>query len=77
MTQVRNMLLDSTQPAPCVKYAARTFGFVESGRFAREYRQMFGENPSQTLLARTIGHMASVRKHAHADRKSMDGDRQS
>ena len=77
MTQVRNMLLDSTQPAPCVKYAARTFGFVESGRFAREYRQRFGENPSQTLLARTIGRMASVQKDAHADRKSMAGDRYS
>lgn len=49
LTQARNMFRNPMQPAPSVKYAARSMGFAESGRFARDYRAMFGENPSDTL----------------------------
>ncbi len=32
-----------------VKWAALSHGFINSGRFAGEYRRLFGEMPSQTL----------------------------
>jgi transcriptional regulator GlxA family with amidase domain len=33
--------------------AAARFGFFNPGRFAAEYRQVFGENPRQTLVRHT------------------------
>jgi AraC-like DNA-binding protein len=52
LAQVRKMFLDPTQPPPSVKYAALSLGFMESGRFARDYRALFGENPAETLRSR-------------------------
>jgi AraC-like DNA-binding protein len=49
MTRAREWLLDPIAPPTAVKDAALTLGFCTSGRFAREYKGMFGELPSKTL----------------------------
>ena len=40
-----------TDPAATVTTVAMRFGFVHLGRFAAEYRRMFGEIPSETRRA--------------------------
>jgi len=45
---VRRRLLNTTQEASTVSAAAASLGFFEFGRFAGEYRQLFGELPSHT-----------------------------
>jgi transcriptional regulator GlxA family with amidase domain len=35
-----------------VKESAYSCGFSELGRFSRYYRELFGENPSETLAGR-------------------------
>lgn len=45
---VHQVLRDGS--VPTVGDAAARFGFFNPGRFAAEYRQVFGENPGQTLL---------------------------
>lgn len=49
-------LLQSDPGQTCVTDVATQFGFNELGRFAVEYRQLFGERPSDTLRrpARTL-----------------------
>jgi AraC-like DNA-binding protein len=37
------------QPGENVTVLAMGFGFTHMGRFAVEYRQRFGESPSETL----------------------------
>lgn len=44
---VHQVLRDGS--VPTVGDAAARFGFFNPGRFATEYRQVFGENPGQTL----------------------------
>lgn len=44
---VHQVLRDGS--VPTVGDAAARFGFFNPGRFASEYRQVFGENPGQTL----------------------------
>jgi AraC family ethanolamine operon transcriptional activator len=52
LNSIRGKLL-SGQPHPrSVKDVAIQHGFLSSGQFARTYREMFGELPSQTLRAR-------------------------
>lgn len=49
LTNVRLWLLDETYGPRSVKDAAQANGFMNNGRFARYYRDMFGELPSETL----------------------------
>ncbi|ESQ10808.1 MAG: hypothetical protein N838_18350 [Thiohalocapsa sp. PB-PSB1] len=52
LTSIRNKLLSEEAPPKSVKDVAIQYGFVSSGQFARAYKSMFGELPSQTLRAR-------------------------
>jgi AraC-like DNA-binding protein len=49
LSQARRALLSADCKAVTVTEIATGFGFVELGRFSVEYRQLFGESPSQTL----------------------------
>jgi transcriptional regulator GlxA family with amidase domain len=55
LSQCRERLLDREFAPPLVKDVALAFGFHEMGRFARYYRETFGELPSETLQ-RTQAH---------------------
>ena len=46
--QVRRALLDGSQTAETVTQIESRYGIWEFGRFAHEYRSLFGELPSQT-----------------------------
>ena len=49
LTKVRSALIDSEPARGRVKQAALSAGLTELGRFAGEYRRLFGEPPSSTL----------------------------
>jgi AraC-like DNA-binding protein len=49
MTQARQALLSADCEPATVTEVATCFGFMELGRFSVDYRQAFGESPSQTL----------------------------
>ena len=49
LTSVREHLLSVEKPAVSVKDAALAHGFLSGGHFAKEYRKLFGELPSDTL----------------------------
>jgi AraC-like DNA-binding protein len=53
LTSIRDKLLSDEAPPRSVKDVAIQHGFLSSGQFARAYRDMFGELPSQTLRATT------------------------
>ncbi len=53
ISAVRRALLAPNASERQIKDVALSFGFLESGRFASDYRKLFGENPSQTLLRGT------------------------
>jgi AraC-like DNA-binding protein len=53
LNEVRHTLLQSEPGSGAVKFAARGWGFLHQGHFAREYRSLFGESPSQTLSLHT------------------------
>jgi AraC-like DNA-binding protein len=52
---VRRKLTTTRREECTVSAAAASLGFFEFGRFAGEYRAMFGELPSQTQRARRGG----------------------
>jgi AraC family ethanolamine operon transcriptional activator len=67
MTQARLDLERAEPEATTVTRVANSWGFWELGRFAVEYRQLFGEYPSQTLR-----HCAAFRgKRRSATSRSM------
>jgi len=49
MNQVRKVLSSASSLNVTITQVATDFGFVELGRFAVEYRAIFGECPSATL----------------------------
>ncbi len=49
MAEAMKALSSPTSPSVTVTQVAIDFGFLELGRFAVEYRAMFGERPSVTL----------------------------
>ncbi len=49
ITQARSMILSSEVASPSVKDVALSLGFTHSGRFAKRYRSLFGELPSETF----------------------------
>jgi AraC family ethanolamine operon transcriptional activator len=51
---VRRELLAAEPDQVSVTGVAAQFGFFNSGHFARDYRQLFGELPSITLLSRPL-----------------------
>jgi AraC-like DNA-binding protein len=54
-------LADSDMGATTVTAVAGRWGFVHLGRFADQYRQQFGESPSETLRATVRKHPAGPR----------------
>ncbi|HEY4370660.1 MAG TPA: helix-turn-helix domain-containing protein [Burkholderiales bacterium] len=48
LNQVRRLLLDPQAVITSVTEAATRFEFFDLGRFARDYRHLFGEKPSET-----------------------------
>jgi AraC family ethanolamine operon transcriptional activator len=56
---VRAALLRNDGPPPLVKTVALSHGFWHLGQFARDYREQFGESPSETL-ARAHGVAAAA-----------------
>ena len=56
LLEVRRALLDCPYARDAVTRAASDFGFWHLGRFAGQYRALFGEPPSGTVArARTLG----------------------
>lgn len=51
LTRARLRLPESSPRRGAVKRVALDTGFTELGRFAGEYRRLFGESPSATLSA--------------------------
>jgi len=51
--RVRRALLDRPPTRDAVSRAASEFGFWHLGRFAGQYRALFGESPSATLARRS------------------------
>jgi AraC-like DNA-binding protein len=52
LASIREKLLSEEAPPRSIKDVAIEHGFLSSGQFARAYRYMYGELPSQTLRAR-------------------------
>jgi transcriptional regulator GlxA family with amidase domain len=60
LSQARGALLSADCELVTVTEIATCFGFVELGRFSVEYRQVFGESPSQTLHHTSSGGTPTV-----------------
>ncbi|MFG3592452.1 helix-turn-helix domain-containing protein [Bradyrhizobium sp. RDI18] len=56
LSEARWALLSARGRFVTVTEIATSFGFVELGRFSVEYRNLFGESPSETLGRRSVTH---------------------
>jgi AraC-like DNA-binding protein len=72
LEKARRLLIaaDTKQSVTAVAFAC---GFLNLGHFARDYRNQYGELPSQTLLRRTIRGYSG--KPPGAERAQARGDR--
>jgi len=52
LSKARELLLTREPTETLVKYVSLTVGYRLSGRFAKDYRSVYGENPSDTLQRR-------------------------
>ena len=59
---VRRALMKGKNGAT-ISQIARCFGFTEFGRFAVQYRELFGERPSATLAKASASCRPSRRRH--------------
>ena len=48
LNSVHEQLLKTTSDPPLIKQVARRVGFTHMGKFARDYKKVFGECPSET-----------------------------
>ncbi|EEE45814.2 helix-turn-helix domain-containing protein [Roseibium alexandrii] len=49
LSEARRLLLDDRNPPKSIKDVALSLGYMKSGRFAEQYRDMFDELPSETM----------------------------
>jgi AraC-like DNA-binding protein len=61
LAQVRDALLAAPDRPSAVKQAATSHGFFHLGRFARAYREHFGELPSETVARARHGASPAAR----------------
>jgi AraC-like DNA-binding protein len=54
LSAARDLLLDPETPRVSVKDVSLSLGFINSGRFAGDYRALFAERPSETLARRKM-----------------------
>jgi AraC family ethanolamine operon transcriptional activator len=54
LTRAREQLLVCDSSPALIKTLSLSLGYRLSGRFAADYRALFGENPSQTLQRRAV-----------------------
>lgn len=62
----RRALIEMPSGHVSVTGVATDHGFYELGRFARTYRDTFGETPSETLRGACRKRASSTKGHAHA-----------
>jgi len=62
MHGVHNELIRRSPGSYCVTECANIWGFTELGRFAGEYRRLFGELPTETLNRRNSGTRSSLQQ---------------
>jgi AraC family transcriptional regulator, ethanolamine operon transcriptional activator len=65
LRNVRRALSEEPKPITVTTIATR-YGFYELGRFAKTYKQAFGEFPSQTLYGMDRESVIDSRGHSHA-----------
>lgn len=58
LCRVRRDLSEAHRLSAAVTTIARRWGFTHMGQFSRDYRILFGENPSTTLVRARISHRA-------------------
>jgi transcriptional regulator GlxA family with amidase domain len=64
--ELARSMLQSSQPGMLVTHAALRSGFSHLGRFAGQYKQFYGESPSETL-ERSVAGVRASRPAASAD----------
>jgi len=62
MQEARLVLLSADSTSTTVTAVATRFGFYELGRFSVEYRNAFGESPSETLRRSISGGLVLFRR---------------
>lgn len=62
LNAVRRQLNNPDSPYGSVQDAAAAYGFWHMSQFALDYRQMFGERPSDTIKRRTLSSLESERQ---------------